>query len=301
MIMNKNIKTIPPRNDVEIHLPDGQVLSGPRGAAVGEFLSAVEFDTLVMGAIVNSELRELTYPINIESRVEPVLMNTADGGRIYRRSLTFLLEKAFSDLYPDGILYVDHSISSGGYYCQVTGRDPLSASEIDALNAHMKKLVEEDLPFERKEVPIGEAIEYFRSKGFEDKVRLLKHRRKDYLTLYQLGDHMDYHHGYMVPSAGYLQLFDLELTDGGFTLHFPRRHKPNELLPMPDYPKLLKAFRQYGGWLAPEIEPEIEVRVVRRQHVRQAPVGSPTETRQQRHRLIQHLVECRRPESDASF
>ncbi|HSM71322.1 MAG TPA: nucleoside kinase, partial [Anaerolineales bacterium] len=244
-----NIKTIPPRNEVEIHLPDGRVLSGPRGAAVGEFLSAVEFDTLVLGAIVNSELRELTYPIKMESRVEPVLMNTADGGRIYRRSLTFLLEKAFSDLYPDGILYVDHSISSGGYFCQVTGRDPLSASEIEALNAQMKKLVEENLPLERKEVPIGEAIQYFRSKGFDDKVRLLKHRRKDYLTLYQLGDHMDYHHGYMVPSTGYLQLFDLEMTDGGFTLHFPRRHKPNELLPMPDYPKLLNAFRQYGSWL----------------------------------------------------
>ena len=247
--MNK-IKTIHPRNEVEIHLPDGQVLSGPRGATVGEFLSAVEFETLVMGAIVNGELRELTYTIDIESRVKPVLMNTADGGRIYRRSLTFLLEKAFSDLYPDGILYVDHSISSGGYFCQVTGRGPLTASEIEALDIHMKKLVKDDLPFERKEIPIGEAIEHFRSKGFEDKIQLLKHRKKDYLTLYRLSDHMDYHHGYMVPSTRYLQLFELAMTDGGFTLHFPRRHKPNELLPMPDYPKLLSAFQQYGGWLA---------------------------------------------------
>jgi uridine kinase len=225
------------------------VLSGPRGSTVGEFLSAVEFDTLVMGAIVNGELRELTYAIDIESRVIPVLMNTADGSRIYRRSLTFLLEKAFTDLYPNGILYVDHSISSGGYFCQVTGRDPLSDSEIEVLNAHMKKLVEDDLPFERMEIPLGEAIEYFRSKGHEDKVQLLKHRKKDYLTLYRLGDHMDYHHGYMVPSTSYLQLFDMAKIDGGFTLHFPRRHKPNELLPMPDYPKLLNAFRQYGGWL----------------------------------------------------
>ena len=248
-MMKKNIKTIPPRTEVEIHLTDGRVLTGPRGASVGEFLSAVKFEALVLGAIVNRELRELTYAINIESRVEPVLMNTADGGRIYRRSLTFLLEKAFSDLYPEGILYVDHSISSGGYFCQVTGRDPLSESEIEALDLHMKKLVKEDLPFERKEIPLNEAIEYFRSNGFEDKIQLLKHRKKDYLTLYRLNDHMDYHHGYMVPSTGYLQLFDLSLIEGGFTLHFPRRHKPNELLPMPDYPKLLSSFRQYGGWL----------------------------------------------------
>jgi len=79
---------------------------------------------------------------------------------------------------------------------------------------------------------------------------LLKHRNKDYLTLYRLDEHMDYHHGYMVPSTGYLQVFDINGTDGGFTLSYPRRRKPDELLPVPEYPKLLAAFRQYGGWLA---------------------------------------------------
>jgi uridine kinase len=176
-------------------------------------------------------------------------MNSADGARIYRRSLTFLLEKAFSDLYPDGILYVDHSVSSGGYFCQVTGREPLAESEIEALIAHMQKLVEADLPFERKIIPLQEAIEYFHLKGYEDKVSLLKHRKKDYLTLYRLEDHMDYHHGYMVPSTRYLQMFNLAKTNGGFTLSYPRRHNPNDLLPVPEYPKLLAAFRQYGGWL----------------------------------------------------
>jgi uridine kinase len=61
---------------------------------------------------------------------------------------------------------------------------------------------------------------------------------------------MDYHHGYMVPSTGYLRMFDIQGTDGGFTLSYPRRHNPDELMPVPEYPKLLAAFRQYGGWLA---------------------------------------------------
>lgn len=248
--MKEKVKIISPRSEVEIHLPDGRVLSGPRGVMVGEFLSAIEHETLLVGAVVNGELRELTYPIKMESKVEPVLMDSADGARIYRRSLTFLLEKAFTDLFPEGTLYVDHSVASGGYYCQVAGRGQLSASEIEALKVHMQKLVEADLPFERREIPLTDAIEYFRSKGYEDKVQLLKHRKKDYLTLYRLDDHMDYHHGYMVPSTGYLSVFDLNVTDGGFTLSYPRRHKPDELQPVPEYPKLLAAFRQYGGWLA---------------------------------------------------
>ncbi|GAB4454848.1 MAG: nucleoside kinase [Anaerolineales bacterium] len=246
----KTIRVSSPSNTVQIHLPNGHTLEGPRGASVGEFLSAVEHRALLVGAIVNGELRELTYPVKMEAKVEPVLMDSPDGARIYRRSLTFLLEKAFTDLFPEGTLYVDHSVASGGYFCQVTGRAPLSEAEIEALKTHMQKLVEADLPFERKEVPLQEAIEHFRSRGYEDKVSLLKYRKKNYLTLYRLEDHLDYHHGYMVPSTGYLRIFDLKATDGGFTLSYPRRHKPNELQPMPEYPKLLAAFRQYGGWLA---------------------------------------------------
>lgn len=247
--MNDKIRIISPRAEVEIHLPDGRVLSGPRGAAVREFLETIEHEAQLVGAVVNGELRELNYPIRIESKVQPVTIADPDGARIYRRSLTFLLEKAFSDLYPEGILYVDHSVASGGYFCQVSGREPLTKSEIKALKTHMRKLIELDLPIERREIPLVEAIEYFRSKGYEDKVSLLRHRKKNYLTLYRLDDHMDYHHGYMVPSTGYLGIFDLLETDGGFTLCYPRRHKPDELLPVPEYPKLLAAFRQYGSWL----------------------------------------------------
>ena len=247
---SENIQLVSPRSSVEVHLPDGRVLSGPRGAKVEDFLAALEFPAQPVAAVVNSDLRELTYPIMMDADVEPVTMSMPDGARIYRRSLTFLLEMAFADLFPSARLFVDHSVASGGYYCQVSGREPLTAAELESLKVHMQQLVAADQPFVRKEVPLQEAIDYFRRRGYIDKVNLLKYRRKDYLTLYQLGERMGYHHGYMVPSTGYLRLFDLVKVNGGFTLRYPRRHKPSELLPMPEYPKLLGAFLQYGDWLA---------------------------------------------------
>lgn len=236
---------------VQLHLPDGRALTGPRGAKVGDFLEAVkkDFDAPIVAAVVNNELHELTYPIEMESRVQPITMDMADGARIYRRSLVFLLEMAFADLFPTGKLTIDHSLSSGGYFCQVAGRGPLSKSELDALAVHMRELITADHPFERREIPLAEAIQYFRNLKSDDKVRLLAHRQKPYLTLYTLKDRMDYLHGYMVPSTGYLKWFELSLISGGFTLHFPRRHAPTQLEPMGDYPKLLGAFRQYGDWL----------------------------------------------------
>jgi uridine kinase len=230
---------------------------------VGEFLKALNGDPPllnktgngdgspppVVGAIVNNQLRELTYPITIESEVEPVTMGTPDGMRIYRRSLTFLLETVFEELFPEATLTIDHSVSSGGYFCQVLGCPSLTTGELVTLENRMRDLVDRDLPFRRYEIPLQEAIDYFKSKGHEDKVQLLAYRSKNYVTMYQLLDCGNYHHGYMVPSTGYLRWFGLAPTGDGFTLRFPRRHKPTELLPLPDYRKLLATFQQYGSWL----------------------------------------------------
>ncbi|HSR20593.1 MAG TPA: nucleoside kinase, partial [Anaerolineales bacterium] len=214
MTTEPHVRVIKQRLEVEIHLPDGRVLSGVRGAPVGEFLKAIEFSIPVVAADVDGELRELTYPIRMESAVRPVSMSEPDGALIYRRSLNFLLEMAFADLFSGAELRIDHSISFGGYYCQVIGRDPLTADDLAQLQARMRSLVERDIPLVKREVPIQEAIEYFAALGYTDKVRLLSYRRKDYLTLYSLRDRMDYHHGYMVPSTGYLKWFELVPSNG---------------------------------------------------------------------------------------
>lgn len=246
-----SIQITQPDKNIEIHLPDGRTLSGPRGTQVGEFLAQVkdDFSAPIVAAIINNQIHELTFPIEIESLCQPVTMDTADGARIYRRSLVFLLELVFAELFPKGKLNIDHSVSSGGFYCEVTGREALTQEELGLLKVHMQKLVGEDRPFIRKEVPIQEAIEYFQQRGYEDKLRLLKYRSKDYLTLYSFNGQMDYMHGYMVPSTGYLKWFNLKLVNGGFLIQFPRRHAPTRLEPMGNYPKLLSAFRQYGDWL----------------------------------------------------
>lgn len=246
-----SIQITQPNPNVEVHLPNGKTLTGPRGTRVGDFLAQVkdDFAAPIVAAIINNQIHELTYPVNVESTCTPVTMDSADGARIYRRSLIFLLEIAFSKCFQQGRLNIDHSVSSGGYYCVVKEREPLSDEELEKLKQSMQALVEEDLAFVRKEVPIQEAIEYFTLHEHQDKLRLLKHRRKDYLTMYSANGLMDYMHGYMVPSTSYLKWFGLKNVNGGFILQYPRRHAPTHLAVFGDYPKLIRAFRQYGDWL----------------------------------------------------
>lgn len=239
------------REDVEIIMADGTVLCGPRHTPVGAFIRKYQQPDhpLIVGAIVNNELRELTYPISADANVTPVDMTDSDGARIYRRSLTFLLEVAFIELFPDWRLTIDHSVSSGAYYCHVPEQEPFKQEFLDALSEKMQALVEEDAPLMKEKVSLAEAKAFFSKHGQDDKLRLLNYRHGDDLVLYSLHGKRDYHHGYMVPSTGYLRWFDLQLVDLGFVIRFPRRHAPNELLPLTSYPQLLAAFRQYGGWL----------------------------------------------------
>jgi uridine kinase len=243
-------KFVYPRNTIEVKLTDGRTLEGPRGAPVGEFLRVLEQDEApIVGALVGGQLRELTYCLSQDSTVRPVTMADEDGMRIYRRTLTFLLEVAFEDLYPGAVLTIDHSVAAGGYFCQVTGMEEFNAEQLKEVEARMWELVGLDLPVKKEQVPIAEAVTYFEERGLMDKVRLLAHRKKDYLILYSIGDHRDYHHGYMLPSTGYLKWFVLEMVNSGFTLRFPRRGSPTKLSPPPKFPKMLVAFRRYGTLL----------------------------------------------------
>jgi len=240
-----------PRKTVELHLSDGRVITGTRGSHLEKFIAILPDDeaATIVGAVVNNALRELTYSVDIDSRVEMVHTDSEDGARIYRRSLTFLLEVAFERIYPGVELRIDHSVSSGGFFCQVAGSPIFGENELERLRVEMNALVERDIPFIRSQVPLQEAVDYFNSQGEVEKVKLIQYRGKDTMVLYSLLGHRDYHHGYMVPSTRYLKVFALSVMGDGFVLNYPRRFAPNEIQPLPDSPKLLNTFRLYGNWL----------------------------------------------------
>jgi uridine kinase len=239
------------RNDIEVSLPDGRIISSISGSTIGELFSLLDGweGAPIVGAVVDGDLRELSFQIYQDCAITPINMTTSDGSKIYRRSLTFLIETAFYELFPDVFLEIDHSVPNGGYYCKVNGREPLSDTEISDLEAHMEKLVKADLPIFKERVSLEEAISYFETKKYSDKLRLLKYRKKPYLVLYRLNEHRDYHHGYMVPFTAYLSVFKLIKSGDGFILQYPRRKTPGVLKPMPTYSKLLDIFKQYGSWL----------------------------------------------------
>ena len=79
MSASAQVRIVQERKEVEVHLADGRVLSGPRGATVAQFLRTLEFPVPVVAADVDGQLRELTFPIQIDANVRPIHMADSDG------------------------------------------------------------------------------------------------------------------------------------------------------------------------------------------------------------------------------
>jgi uridine kinase len=242
-----------PRRTVQAHLADGRIFEAPPGTLLADIMCAAARpgEPMVVAAIINNKLAELTTPLLRDADVRPVTVAETDGTRIYRRSLVFLLVTAAKELFPEAELFVEHSAAvAGGYFCEVDGRAPFTQAELNQIEARMRALVADDRPFAKSQVAVSQAIEIFRARGEEDKVRLLAHRQKDTLVLYQMNGYQDYLQGYMVPSTGYLRTFALHAFPPGLLLQFPHQDGPGELTPYAPYPKLFAVFEEYGHWLS---------------------------------------------------
>ena len=247
-----SIQLSEPRKDARITFEDGRVFSGPVGTLLEEFVLAATTDDAqpaAIAAIVDGKLTELGRKVQRDGKASLIRLNSPDGARIYRRSLTFLMIAVANRCFPDARVYVEHSTVNGGYYCRIEGREPFSNEELKRLELRMHEAVQDNLPIERKRVTIDEAIRIFEEAGDEEKLALLKQRQKPDLIIYKLWDTRDYFHGYMAPRTGYLKYFAIEPADGGFLLRFPRQNTPTAIQPYVAPTPLFEVFTQYSQWL----------------------------------------------------
>ena len=250
------VRPAQPRQTLQVRFADGKTYEGPVGTSLATFIEGAypKAEQPIVAALVDDELEELSYPVTRDAYVKPIDTRTSDGMRIYQRSLSFVLIVAVRQLFPEARVIIDHSVTLGGFFCQIEGREPFAhdargqQKEIEAIERRMRDIVEADEPITKERMPVGEAIELFASQGYDDKVRLLSYREKD-LPVYSLCGVRDYFYGYMVPSTGVLRWFTLECHPPGFILRLPQRQYPTILPPPRDYPKLMAILREYKYWL----------------------------------------------------
>lgn len=203
----------------------------------------------ILAAKVNNVAEGLRFRVFHNRDVEFLDYRTYIGRNFYSRSLCFLLYKATRDLFPESRMTIRRPISKG-YFCSVCKNDGsfLTEEDVEAIGARMRELVDENIPFKRKELQIEEAIRIFKESGDLDKVKLLETCGEVYITCYSLGDVTDYYYDELVPSTGYLKTFGVKLCHGGILLRVPDRHHPEDLAPLHEEPKTFEVFAETHKW-----------------------------------------------------
>ena len=200
-----------------------------------------------VNAKVNNKVESLTFRVYNNKDVEFQDIYTSSGMRTYVRSLCFILCKAVEDLYPNGSIMLEHPVSKG-YYCQLKLDRSIGLDDIHRIKQRMKEIIAEDLPFVRYEKHTTEVVELFRQKGMNDKVHLLETSDNLYSYYYTLGDTIDYYYGSLLPSTGYIHLFDLIKYYDGLLLQVPNRSNPDKLEEILKQEKMLEVFKEHRRW-----------------------------------------------------
>lgn len=204
------------------------------------------YPNLIVLASVDQKLRELNKTIDGPCTVSFLTATDKDGKRIYRRSVTLLMQKAVENIWEKQVLVTVFYSLGEGYYCELEGKTT-DGDTLELIKKEMLRLVKEDLPIEKNSVKTIEAEKMFHDLGMTDKERLLFYRRSSRVNLYSLDGMVDYYYGYMVPSTGYLKAFDLVPYEEGFVLLFPARDS-SVVEPLKTSNKLYHTLRESRRW-----------------------------------------------------
>ena len=201
-------------------------------------------------AFVDNKLRELFKTVTKDCTVRFVTTKDSAGRKTYKRGMTLVLLKAIHDeignLNVEKVL-VEYSIGSG-YYCEIKSDAILDEALIDRIEARMRKIIADDIPFQKRSITTDEAIELFKNYRMYDKEKLFRYRRVSKANIYKLGGFEDYFYGYMPPRTGMLQYFKLYKYDDGLIMQLPSDEDPRLVPPFEPRHKLFGVLKESNRW-----------------------------------------------------
>src|SRR6478752_3187711 len=209
-------------SQVTVILPDGSSRSVPAGTPVREVAESISprLADAALAASVNDRLVDLTFPLTADARVKIVTEQAPEALSLYRHSTAHLLAAAVTALFPHAQCGIGPPTDEGFFYDFVVDR-PFVPEDLDAIEARMKDLASQNLPYERQLWPRQEAIEFFKERGEPLKVQLIEEKTagQSEVSCYTIKDRdtfVDFCVGPHVPSSGRLKAFKLLNTSNAY-------------------------------------------------------------------------------------
>lgn len=196
-----------------------------------------------IACICNNQIQALNYVIDKDTNIKFIDMSDKDGHKIYIRGISYIMSKAFDELYPKAMLTVDYQLSNSMFY-EIDNMN-VTNEMIRKVNKRMQEIIEEDIPIKKVVMTQEEAKKFYEKNKTLRGILQKDIKARDHVSLYYCEDYFNYFYGVMPISTGYTKIFKLEKYKHGFILRYPSRENIHKLKPFVNNPKLLAALQDY--------------------------------------------------------
>ena len=201
----------------------------------------------VLAVSVNHHNRRLDTPLMEDCRIELLDMRSPYGNMSYQCSLSLLYIAAVHDVFGKDVkVTIANSLSQGLFTRIHAGISEESAEQIQE---RMRAMVAKDLIILEKHIERAEILQYLKENGRTDEYRLIESAEDlQEAELVQVADEIGLSYVHLVPSAGFLKLFEVRRYRNGILLRFPYYSKPDVLPPFKEQKQLYEAFSEETHW-----------------------------------------------------
>lgn len=207
-----------------------------------------EYASRIVAVKLDNTLHDLQTPVGKSRSIEFVELESEEGWIIYRRSVEFLLVMAVHELYPEAEVAAMFR-ANNGLYCEISvpGKK-LTEAMAQAIEAEMRRIVEEDRPIVKEVLEREAAVKLFKETKKVEKANLIASLKLPKVSIYRCGDYYDYLYGAMIGSTGHLGKFALDIFESGVLLRTPDLKSRGEVPPSVPQPKLSEVLTEAKNW-----------------------------------------------------
>ena len=195
----------------------GQVKEFDQGITAAEVAKSIGMGLYksACAAKIDGEVCDLRTPIEKDCSLEILTFDTAEGKHAYWHTTSHIMAQAVMRLYPGTKFSIGPAIENGFYY-DFDLEQPLSTEDLPAIEEEMKKIIKENLPLERFELPPEEAEKLMADQPYKEEL-IAEHAGKgENISFYKQGDFTDLCAGPHLMSTGMVKAVKLTAITGAY-------------------------------------------------------------------------------------
>ena len=203
---------------INIELKDGSKKQVENGVSVFDVAKEISegLARIAMAGRVDGKVVDLRYKLDKDCKLEILTFDDEDGKKAYWHTTSHIMAQAIKRLYKNVKLAIGPAIEAGFYY-DFDMEEKFSEDDFAKIEEEMKKIIKEDLPIERFELPREEAIKLMKDLGEDYKVELIEDLPEgEVISFYKQGEFTDLCAGPHLMSTGKVKSVKLLSTSGAY-------------------------------------------------------------------------------------